>query len=125
MKKPLDATIKYFKTSHPGIDIEVVYGGAELSDRLLQGDKPDLLIDTAVQLSTMAVDKTVPDEQVDFGSDPIVFIVPPGNPKKHRGPRPCSGSIPSPPARSVTRSQDVGRLAEQSWPRRASPPSRT
>jgi ABC-type molybdate transport system substrate-binding protein len=81
MKKPLDSTVEYFKTLHPGIDISVVYGGEELNDRLLQGDKPDLLVDTAVQLNLLALDKTIPDERVDFGRDPIVFIVRKGNPK--------------------------------------------
>jgi molybdate transport system substrate-binding protein len=82
MKKPLDSSVEYFKTLHPGIDISVVYGGEELNDRLLQGDKPDLLVDTAVQVDLLALDKTIPNEHVDFGRDPVVFIVQHGNPKK-------------------------------------------
>ena len=53
---------------------------ATLNDRLIQGETPDLYIGTAIEVQQAAQDGTLPDEQVDFGEDTVVMIVPPGNP---------------------------------------------
>jgi molybdate transport system substrate-binding protein len=82
VQKPLDTIIQRFKNYQPDIQIDATYGsGAELNDRLLQGEKPDVYVGTAVEVQTLADEGTLPGDTVDFGADDIVMIVPPGNPK--------------------------------------------
>jgi molybdate transport system substrate-binding protein len=81
LQTPLDAVVQRYKRLDPDVNIDVLYAaGPELNDRLLQGDQPDLYLSTAVEVNQLAQDKTVPDEQVDFGQDTVMLIVPPGNP---------------------------------------------
>ncbi len=82
-KKPLDTTIAKFKTHQPQIEVDVTYApGPELNDRLLQGERPDLYLHTALELDTLADDNTIPNnEHVEFGRNVLELVVPPGNPK--------------------------------------------
>jgi molybdate transport system substrate-binding protein len=82
LQKPVDTIVAKFEKRREDIDIEVIYGsGDELTDRLLVGERPDLFVGTAKELSRLADEGTIPEEHVALGSDLLQIIVAPGNPK--------------------------------------------
>jgi molybdate transport system substrate-binding protein len=77
----VEAIVTKFNKRYPDVDVEIVTGrGRELTDRLLQGETPDLFLSTANDLSKLAREGSFPDEQVEVGRDPMQIIVPAGNP---------------------------------------------
>jgi molybdate transport system substrate-binding protein len=80
-KAMLDAIVAKFNKRYPDIEVEAVYGrGRDMTDRLLQGETPDLFLSTANDLAKLAREGSFPDEQVEIGRDPMQIIVPTGNP---------------------------------------------
>jgi molybdate transport system substrate-binding protein len=82
LERTVAAILRQHEQRHPDQEIEVVYAPSqELNDKLLLGERPDLLLGTARQLNTLSDEGSIPDELVDFGADPLQIVVAPGNPK--------------------------------------------
>jgi molybdate transport system substrate-binding protein len=81
IQSTIDGVVTRFERAEPDMNVEVVYGGPELEDRLLQGERPDIYISTGVNVQQNINDGLLPDDWFDFGKDTVVFVVPPGNPK--------------------------------------------
>lgn len=82
IQKPFDAIVARFKKQRPEVNVQVTYGGPELRDRMLQGEKPDIYVGTGVDVNEMIDDKTLPDEKFQFATDVVMQIVSAGNPKQ-------------------------------------------
>jgi molybdate transport system substrate-binding protein len=81
-QKPLDTVVAKFKEHQPDIDVTVVYGGEQdLNDRLLVGERPDLFLNTDLELDQLADDGTLKGERSPFGQNELMLTVQPGNPK--------------------------------------------
>jgi molybdate transport system substrate-binding protein len=81
LKKPVDRLIARFEKQNPDVTVDAVYEtGAELNDRLLVGERPDLYVAT-----TLNIEENI-DAGIEFansvvlGQDRLELIVPPGNP---------------------------------------------
>jgi molybdate transport system substrate-binding protein len=82
LQKPIETMIAKFNKRRDDIEIEAVYEeGAELNDRLLLGERPDLYVGSANDLGKLANEGTIPEEWAELGSDVMEIIVAPGNPK--------------------------------------------
>jgi molybdate transport system substrate-binding protein len=82
-QKPLNGIVEHFQTDHPDIEVEVEYGkGADLRDRLLLGERPDLYLNSELQLAKLKQDGFLAGaERSDFGANTLELVVAAGNPK--------------------------------------------
>jgi molybdate transport system substrate-binding protein len=81
----VDRTLRVYKQRFPDVAVTTVYETqADLNDRFLQGERPDLFIGTGAGVSSLVNDGTLPQKSDIrlFGTDALVIAVAPGNPKK-------------------------------------------
>jgi molybdate transport system substrate-binding protein len=85
LSKPLERVTTAFQQEHPGTTFQFTLGpGSDLAQRIQQGQKPSIFIDTATSLASVkAARPTAP--PVNFGYDWVQLAVRRGNPKQVRG----------------------------------------
>jgi molybdate transport system substrate-binding protein len=82
IKSVTDNAIRVFQQKHPDVEIQVVNeSAAELKDRLLLGERPDLIFGSARQLNELIDTGRLPENFEEFGADVMQIVVAPGNPK--------------------------------------------
>jgi molybdate transport system substrate-binding protein len=79
----VDRILRAYKKRFPDVEVTTVYEAqADLNDRLLVGERPDLYIGTGAQVNSLGDDGTLPKDTRLLGTDALVIAVAPGNPKK-------------------------------------------
>lgn len=82
IKRVTDNVIRVFQQQNPDVEVQVVNEpAADLKDRLLLGERPDLIFGTARQLNELTDTGRLPEDTTEFGEDVVQLVVAPGNPK--------------------------------------------
>ena len=78
----VEKIVKSYRKKFPTVEVTTVYETqADLNDRLLVGERPDLYIGTGPQVNSLGDDGTLPKDTRLIGTDALVIAVAPGNPK--------------------------------------------
>jgi molybdate transport system substrate-binding protein len=84
LSKSLERVTTAYQQEHPGTTFQFTLGpGADLANRIQQGQKPSLYVDTPDALASVKARPTAP--PVNFGYDWVQLAVRRGNPKQVRG----------------------------------------